>query len=71
MWKGDKAGQQSGRIRAERLYPCPKGKERHHIDGNTLNNQPENIMFVTRKEHARLDGRIAKANKARLAKKGF
>lgn len=64
--KGRLPTQKTGRKRAEKLFPCPKGLERHHIDGNALNNTTENIAFVTRKEHARLDGRIAKANKARL-----
>ena len=42
----------SGRVRAERMYPsCPEGKERHHIDGNPLNNDPSNIEFLTHKEH--------------------
>lgn len=60
MWKGDKATQHSGRNRARIRYRCPKGMERHHIDGNPLNNTPENIMFVTRKQHMVLDGRLEK-----------
>jgi hypothetical protein len=51
-WKGDKAKPKSGRERARNMFPCPQGKQRHHIDGNPLNNIPENIMFVTPKEHA-------------------
>lgn len=62
MWKGNKATTQSGRERASRLFKCPKGKEIHHIDGNPLNNSPENIIFVTRKEHMELDGRLASLN---------
>lgn len=60
-WKGDKvATKDAGRIRARKLYECPKGMERHHIDGNSLNNSPENMMFLTRKEHEMLDGRFEK-----------
>lgn len=67
--KGRIPTEKTGRKRAEKLFPCPKGMERHHIDGNPLNNVKENIMFVTRKQHVVFDGRIAKANKARLSKK--
>jgi hypothetical protein len=64
-WKGEKASQESGRCRCNRLYrdigPCilcgnPKS-ERHHIDGNTLNNDPSNIMICCRKCHMQQDGR--------------
>lgn len=57
-WKGDNIAVITGRHRAISMYPCPKGKERHHIDGNTKNNAPNNILFLTRKEHMLLDGRI-------------
>lgn len=59
-WKGDEAGIMAGRRRAQKLFDCPEGMERHHMDGNPLNNAPENIMFVTRKEHFLLDGRLEK-----------
>lgn len=66
-WKGGQVALQTGRSRAERWYPtrpcdlCGKEKaERHHIDGNPLNNAPENIMFLCRKHHMRLDGRLQK-----------
>jgi len=64
-WKGDKAKPQSGRARAEEMYYAPKGFERHHIDGNPLNNDPDNVLIVTRREHLILDGRM------RLLKKGL
>jgi len=63
-WKGDKASVKAGRSRALRLFPpqpcsvCGKARaERHHIDGNTLNNKPGNILFVCRKCHMAKDGR--------------
>ena len=59
-WKGDNVCESEGRYRARILIKVPKGFERHHIDGNTLNNNPENIMVVTRKEHMCLDGRLNK-----------
>jgi hypothetical protein len=60
MWKGDKAGIGSAHYRARSRYKVPKGYERHHIDGNPYNNNPENIAIVTRKEHQILDGRYAR-----------
>lgn len=59
-WRGDKASQKAGQVRAERNIPCPKGFERHHIDGNELNNNPSNILIVTRKQHMIIDGRMGK-----------
>ena len=64
-WKGDKAGKNMGHIRAIKKFPkqpcevCSNDhSERHHIDGNTLNNSPENIKFLCRKHHMELDGRL-------------
>jgi hypothetical protein len=57
-WNPNPTDKVVGNKRAIRLYSCPKGKDRHHIDGNPFNNAPENIMFVTRKEHQLLDGRM-------------
>lgn len=57
-WMGDTASQDAGRKRARHRYKTPEGKQIHHIDGNTLNNDPENIQFVTPKEHIHIDGRI-------------
>lgn len=51
LWKGDKAKPQTGRTRANKLFVCPKGMVRHHVDGNPLNNAPENIELMTRKQH--------------------
>jgi hypothetical protein len=64
-WKGDQAKIKTGRERARKIFPCPKGKQRHHIDGNTLNNSPDNILIVTPKEHIALDNRKFKSEKRR------
>lgn len=71
-WLGDKVSIRAGRCRAERLYPskpcelCGKVKtDRHHKDGNTANNNRENIMFLCRKCHINLDGRLVKQAKTR------
>ena len=56
-WKGDKAKEPAGHARARRKFNPPKGLEIHHVDGNPLNNNLENISFVSRKEHMKLDGR--------------
>jgi hypothetical protein len=61
-WKENTLNKDTGRSRAERWFSCPEGLERHHIDGNPLNNSPENIKLITRKEHMLLDGRTQFAN---------
>ncbi|SRR5258706_4577355 len=33
--------------------------DRHHIDGNTYHNERENLMFLCRKCHMEIDGRLA------------
>jgi len=64
-WKGGDISVRSGRTRAERTYPgqhncviCGKKAERHHIDGNTANNEPQNIEMLCRRCHMTKDGRI-------------
>ncbi len=64
-WTGDKVTDQAGRKRAWVMYPnigpCAncgrKRSERHHIDGNTANNDPSNIAIVCRRCHLAIDGR--------------
>lgn len=74
-WKGNNITIASGRNRAERKFPskpcqmCGKRRaERHHVDENTANNDPANVVFLCRKCHMKVDGRydrfieLAKAN---------
>ena len=57
---------QAGRKRARQLYPgplecevCGAPAERHHKDGNTLNNAAENVAFLCRKHHINEEDRMA------------
>lgn len=38
-------------VLTEFLSPCPKGKQCHHLDGNSLNNKLENLSWVTCKQN--------------------
>ena len=59
---------QSGRQEAQRRYPYPLGpcercavkpaRERHHVDGNTLDNRRENLLFLCTRCHMAVDGRL-------------
>lgn len=59
-----------GHRKARQLYPvigtceypdCIKpARDRHHIDGNTFNNDRSNVMFVCRSHHMIIDGRMDK-----------
>ena len=64
-WLGNDVSERGGRTRAIRMYPimppcvmCGNDKaERHHIDGDTANNDPENILPICRACHMKTDGR--------------
>jgi transposase len=58
MWKGDEATLLAGRNRAERKFGTKTGLDIHHVDGNPLNNDPTNILFLSRREHMMMDGRL-------------
>jgi hypothetical protein len=66
-WKGDAlTSPTAGRKRACRAYkigPCDRcnapGRDRHHKDENTLNNNPSNVVILCRRCHMELDGRLA------------
>lgn len=66
-WVGDAVSEKGGRSRAQRLYrqvgactACGAERaERHHIDGNTANNETENIAILCRRCHMATDGRLS------------
>jgi hypothetical protein len=58
-YKNEQPSRNTGRALAQRLYgeqPCvvcgTLPVERHHIDGDTMNNEPTNIEFYCRPHHA-------------------
>lgn len=64
-WRGNKACPQAGRYRAGvwfPLTPCEvcgsSGTERHHKDGNPLNNDPSNIAILCHKHHMGIHERV-------------
>lgn len=66
-WKGEEAGEDAGRARARAAYAlgsCERcgrpGTDRHHKDGDTLNNDPGNIEILCRRCHMKADGRLDK-----------
>ena len=72
-WLGDEASRSAGHARAWRRYrdigPCVRcgaeKSERHHRDGNTLNNEPENIEVLCRRCHMEADARLVELINAR------
>ena len=71
MYKHDNVCKQTGRKRAVKLFPkigrcsiCGNEKsERHHIDGNTTNNNVSNIKILCRRCHMKADGRLDNLSK--------
>ena len=64
-WRGDDAHPVTKRARAQRRYrldKCEKcgrpAMDRHHIDGDTGNNDRENILLLCRRCHMKGDGRL-------------
>lgn len=67
-WKGDDAATKTKRDRARVRYPvlgkcehegCEKwSTDRHHVDGDTGNNEPDNIRQLCRRHHMEEDGRL-------------
>lgn len=68
-WGGNNVTMKAGHARCRRLYPnigpCTRcgseESERHHIDGDTTNNAPDNIEILCRRCHMETDGRLDKA----------
>lgn len=65
-WKGNDASGDAGRFRARskfQLKECEscgkKSIDRHHRDGNPLNNDPPNVRILCRKCHMIEDGRAS------------
>lgn len=65
QWKGDAASRGTGHARAQKAFslgPCERcgraGVERHHKDGNTLNNSSANVAVLCRRCHLAEDGRL-------------
>src|SRR5262245_35697492 len=66
IWRKENITAIAGHVRAQKLYPklgrCERCRrratDRHHIDGNPLNNTPMNIKRVCRRCHIVLDGRM-------------
>lgn len=65
LCKGKKKYNRSlSRIVAEAFIPNPEHKPYvHHIDGNPLNNDVNNLMWVTREEHEALHKLMREAKK--------
>lgn len=67
-WRGDKVSRKAARNRAVRLYPLgpcewsggcsEQGVDRHHVDGDTRNNERQNIQILCRRHHVEIDGRL-------------
>lgn len=66
LWKGDAATDHTKRRRVQNWY-SREGKcricgndaqDRHHIDGNLNNDQPQNIIALCRRCHMASDGRL-------------
>lgn len=72
QWLGDGATEQSARRRSKYVIRSLEGVtcehdgciapalDRHHIDGNTHNNDPSNLRCLCRKHHMVEDGRLAR-----------
>lgn len=64
----------AGHKRAQRRYPmgdCEKcgapGRDRHHRDGDQMNNEPGNVAILCRRCHQREDGRYEALRERALA----
>jgi len=78
-WVGSDVSVKGGRTRALRLYPqgpcvdCGSEKgERHHVNGDTSDNSPENVKFPCRSCHMKCDGRLQRLSELgkRIDKRG-
>ena len=68
-WKGDEVSTKAARNRARAVIPTlgvcehpdctAPAADRHHIDGDTLNNTRANLAGLCRRHHMEADGRLA------------
>lgn len=63
MWKGDQATETSARARARSWFGQVPGLEIHHKDGNPFNNDPDNLVYYSRRYHMKTDGRLDSRDK--------
>jgi len=71
-WKGNNALPNQGNKRAIKRFKISNcelcgavAMDRHHRDGNTLNNNPKNVQQLCRSCHMKIDGRLDKLHKGR------
>lgn len=65
--KGDKFGLKLHRLVAELFVDNPENKKYvHHIDGNSLNNKADNLVWVTRPEHMELHKELNKKKRKQI-----
>lgn len=66
-FKNNPIGESTGRSRAQKIFPCPKGSDRHHIDGDEFNNDPNNIQILSHKKHGSVSAktRVSSWNKGK------
>lgn len=73
QWKGDAAPENTKRMRAHQVLSLEgrtcefegcdaPAKDRHHIDGDTGNNDPNNLKALCRRHHMLEDGRLTSRN---------
>ena len=74
-WKGDNALPNQGNKRAIKRFKINNcglcgniAIDRHHRDGNTLNNDSKNVQPLCRRCHMKIDGRLDKLHKERSKK---
>ena len=72
MWKNGSIHEDVGRARIRRKFKPVIDKlieitgvkwDIHHIDGNSFNNEDDNLAISTRKGHMTIDGRLEKVTK--------
>ncbi len=68
IYKNKRSEANCGRARAVKLYKIigrcemceDNATDRHHVDENTSNNERDNLLFLCRRCHMKVDGRLEK-----------